>query len=189
MEKYNRIFKKIEDIIIQKNTVLIGIDGRCGSGKSTLATEIANIYGGNVFHIDDFYIPFNKREADFQNRIGGNIDWERFTKDILGNITHKKNFSYNKYSCKEDEFQEVQVIANKINIIEGAYSNLAKVEYDIKIFLDVDSKTQLERIEKRNGEKAKESFIKIWIPLEERYIKETDLLNQCDLLVDTSNFW
>lgn len=189
MDNYSEVFIEIEKLLKTKSNLIISIDGRAASGKSSLAFLISNTFGGNVFHMDDFYIPFDKRREDFKEILGGNIDLDRFTKEILGKINVEGNFSYKKFSCQKETFEEVDITSSSINIIEGAYSNLLEAEFDLKIFLNVNSEIQLERIKLRNGENAIENFKNIWIPLEERYIKETDLINNCDLLVDTSNFW
>lgn len=53
--------------------------------------------------------------------------------------------------------------------------------YDLKIFLDVDSDEQLDRIEKRNGKNQLSEFINKWIPLEEKYFEEFGIKEKCDL--------
>ncbi len=51
----------------------------------------------------------------------------------------------------------------------------------MKIFLDVDSDEQLDRIEKRNGKNQLSEFINKWIPLEEKYFEEFGIKEKCDL--------
>ena len=43
--------KKIDELLMQKDIVIVAIDGKCTSGKTTLATKLAEIYDCNVFHI------------------------------------------------------------------------------------------------------------------------------------------
>ena len=43
--------KKIDELMTQKDVVIVAIDGKCTSGKTTLAAKLAEIYDCNVFHI------------------------------------------------------------------------------------------------------------------------------------------
>ena len=36
---------------------IIAIDGRCAAGKTTLAARLAKELGGDVIHMDDFFLP------------------------------------------------------------------------------------------------------------------------------------
>ena len=50
------LFNRIDELICQKNRIIIGIDGMSGAGKSTLAEEIASKYKScAIIHIDDYY--------------------------------------------------------------------------------------------------------------------------------------
>jgi cytidylate kinase len=53
----------------------------------------------------------------------------------------------------------------------------------LKIFLDADTETRLERIRKRNGADALEIFKTKWIPLENRYFDTFDIMNKCDIVI------
>jgi uridine kinase len=48
--------KKIDELLMQKDIVIVAIDGKCTSGKTTLAAKLAEIYDCNVFHMDDFFL-------------------------------------------------------------------------------------------------------------------------------------
>ena len=50
------IRKQIDELLTQKETVIVAIDGKCTSGKTTLASKLAEIYDCNVFHMDDFFL-------------------------------------------------------------------------------------------------------------------------------------
>ena len=39
-----------------KQQIVISIDGMCGAGKSTLAGLLHESLGGNLFHMDDFFL-------------------------------------------------------------------------------------------------------------------------------------
>lgn len=64
---YNIYMEKIIEKILEidKEVVLVSIDGRCASGKTTLARKISKIIDCNVFHMDDFFYK-NTKEKDKQ---------------------------------------------------------------------------------------------------------------------------
>ena len=56
---------------------LLAIDGRCGSGKSTLAAWLAEQLPCNLVHMDDFYLPMDRRRPDWAEHPGANMDFAR----------------------------------------------------------------------------------------------------------------
>lgn len=58
----------------QKHTgkqVVIAIDGMCGAGKSTIAQMLHDKLGGNLFHMDDFFLQPYQRTSERLAEIGG----------------------------------------------------------------------------------------------------------------------
>ena len=43
---------------------IIAIDGRCAAGKTTLAARLAKELGGDVIHMDDFFLPLELRTEE-----------------------------------------------------------------------------------------------------------------------------
>lgn len=172
----------------QNERKIIAIDGRCAAGKTTLALLIAENVNCNVIHIDDFYLPFEKRTEERMSEIGGNIDFERLVSEILIPIKNGKQYIYSKYSCQNGSFSEgMKVNPQKITVVEGSYSCHPNVfpYYDLHIFLDIDSETQRERVILRNADKA-DVFFRKWIPLEEKYFSEYNIKNKCEIVLSQS---
>ena len=63
--------------------LLLAIDGRCGSGKTTLAAALQERLHCGVFHMDDFYLPFEARTPERLAQPGGHMDFDRFEKEVL----------------------------------------------------------------------------------------------------------
>ena len=70
------IRKKIDELLTQKDMVIVAIDGKCTSGKTTLASQLAEIYDCNVFHMDDFFLRPEQRTPERFAEDGGNVDNE-----------------------------------------------------------------------------------------------------------------
>ena len=77
-----------------KRRVIVAIDGNCGSGKTTLASIIDSVYGCNVFHMDDFFLPLDLRTTERLSQAGGNVHYERFDSEVIHGIKSNKAFEY-----------------------------------------------------------------------------------------------
>ena len=181
--KEQDVLEVINEIYKQKGHVTIAIDGRCGSGKTTLANKLKAYFDCHIFHMDDFYLQEYQRTQERYNEPGGNVDRERFKKEVLDPLKNQQDVLYRPIECSSMSISEGPVYPYKpINIIEGSYSCHPELidDYDMTIFLDIDESLQHKRIEKRNGKEALNMFIKKWIPLEEKYFSSFDIQNYCD---------
>ncbi len=179
----SKIIDKINSL--QKSNAIVAIDGRCGAGKTTLATQLSEHMDCNVIHMDDFFLRPEQRTAERLNTSGGNVDHERFLREVLIPLSENTAFSYQPYSCRAQALGEAVYITPKpVTIIEGSYSchpNLCDY-YDLRIFADVSPDEQIKRITARNGDDVK-MFIKKWIPLEEKYFAEFNVKGNSNIVV------
>ena len=165
------IKKRIDELLEQKDMVIVAIDGKCTSGKTTLAGRLAEMYDCNVFHMDDFFLRPEQRTAERFAEVGGNVDYERFMEEVLLPLKAGKPFSYRPFDCRTFTLAEpLSVAPKKLNIIEGTYSHHPYFgnPYDLKIVLTIDDQTQRERILQRPAFLHKR-FFEEWIPMENRY--------------------
>lgn len=186
LTKLSAMFNKIDELIEKQDSVNIAIEGNSGAGKSTIAKLIKSKYDSNLFHMDDFFLrPEQKTEVRL-NEVGGNIDYERFNMEVVNGLKSSLEFEYQIYNCQSLKLDETRRIRPKVlNIIEGVYSMhpLFIDIYDLKIFLEIDEKTQVERILKRNGDFMLGRFINEWIPMENQYFIEMDIKNKCNIIL------
>lgn len=172
---YQEIIQKIDQLIIQKKEPLvIAIEGPSGSGKSTLAKKIEGHYKCNLFHMDDFFLPIEAKTPQRLGEIGGNVDYERFNREIIKPLQKQQPFTYQVFNCKQQTLGEKrEVVPHQVNIIEGVYSlhSQWREVYDLWIFLNVSPQEQAQRIRKRNGSQMLERYQKEWIPLEKKYFE------------------
>ena len=82
---------------------------------------------------------------------------------------------YQPFSCMEWKLMDAYEIPYKnLNIVEGSYSMhpYFKNPYDLRIFMNISAKDQMENIIKRNGPEKAKDFKEKWIPKEEAYFEK-----------------
>ncbi|MBN2604787.1 MAG: (d)CMP kinase [Bacilli bacterium] len=181
----NNLFQIIDELVHSKERVIIAIDGPCASGKSTLGKILEERYSALLFHTDDYFLHPSRKTKERLNESGGNVDYERLYSEIFSHI-NQELIPSNHFNCSTNLLEYRLPVPNKkVVIVEGTYSmhqTLFK-HYTYRIFLEIDSKSQIERIRKRNGEKMLDKFIKEWIPLENFYFKSEDLKERADYIL------
>lgn len=180
------IRKRINVMLCNKSHIIVAIDGRCASGKTTLADKLYEKMECNLIHMDDFFLRPEQRTEKRLATPGENVDYERFFAEVLQPLIANQVFSYRPYDCKLQDLKEpIKISPKKVTIIEGSYSchNSLWKYYDLRIFMDVDTDTQLSRIKIRNGEEAVNRFKNLWIPLEEKYFETFDIKERCEILI------
>ena len=184
-EIISRLKKQIDDLLKNGRPIVIAIDGNCTAGKTTLAECLAKEYDCNVIHMDDFFLRPEQRTAQRLAEPGGNVDYERFREEVLGNLRTGKVFTYRPYDCSTRTLKApVEVQPKQLTVIEGTYSQHPYFgdAYDFKVFLSVRSELQRERILKRPPFLHRR-FFEEWIPMEQVYFDHFQIADQCDLVL------
>lgn len=178
---------RLKNMLDENKRLLIGIDGRCASGKTTLSTQIANQLPARIFHMDDFYLPLQQRQDDWQHIPCANMNFERMTDTVLVPAERGENVHYQAYSCREKKLlPAVDIAYEPLTIIEGSYSLYPSLcpFYDLTVFLTCDRQTQKDRLLKREGERYP-NYERLWIPLEEAYYKKYSVREHADIVIST----
>ncbi len=181
---------RIENLLLEKDLIIIAIDGNSGAGKSTLAQKLSQLYDSNIFHMDHFFLTPGLKTPKRLNEIGGNVDYRRFYEEAVNGLKSRQNFKYRIYNCQTCSFDEtITVSPKRINIVEGVYSMHPTIIdiYDLKIFLSVDKEEQSRRILERSGPHLHNRFINLWIPLENKYFDNLKIKEQSDLLLENGS--
>lgn len=180
------LFQKIDALLNEQPFVRIAIDGRCASGKSTLGSLLQKVYGANLFHMDDYFLPFPRKTPERLAEPGGNVDYERFGAEIA----HQPKgapVTWARFDCGTQALCEPETTQPAaLTVVEGSYSlhPTLRDAYDLKIFLDIDPERQSARILKRSGPAMHVRFINEWIPLENTYFDGLGIRALCDLAYD-----
>ena len=168
-ESLNQIRNRIDELMLQKEQVIVAIDGNCTAGKTALAGKLAELYDCNVFHMDDFFLRPEQRTPERYAEVGGNVDYDRFMEEVLTPLKSGNLFSYRPFDCSTFTLTEpVEVTPKKLNIIEGSYSHHPYFgdPYDLKVFLTISPEIQHRRILERPSFLHKR-FFEEWIPMEQ----------------------
>ena len=184
MNRLITVQNAIQQLLSEKETVIVAIDGNCTSGKTTLASQLAANYDCNVFHMDDFFLRPEQRTPERLAEIGGNVDYERFNKEVLLPLKSGNPFFYRPFDCSKFQLTDpVAVMPMKLNIIEGTYSlhpYFGEV-YDLKVFLSITPELQRERILQRPVFLHKR-FFEEWIPMENQYFNIVKISEECQIV-------
>ena len=184
---YFPLFCRIDALLAHHGSPVVAIDGCSASGKSTLAELLHTIYGASVVHMDDFFLPPEKRTPSRLSEPGGNVDYERFKAEVLAPLRMRRSFSYRVFDCKKMGFAGERAIdLHAPVVIEGAYALRPDFGryYDLSVFCSIPPGLQEARIRARNGEQMLERFLSTWIPLEERYFSALSIRAGCALHFD-----
>ena len=185
MNRLLTVQNAIRQLLSEKETIIVAIDGNCTSGKTTLAKQLAANYDCNVFHMDDFFLRPEQRTPERFSETGGNVDYERFWEEVLIPLKSGKPFSYRPFDCGTFQLTDpVSVMPKKLNIIEGTYSlhPYFRDVYDLKIRLTISPELQRQRILER-PEFLHQRFFEEWIPMENRYFEGFAISEKCHIIL------
>lgn len=186
---YDSLIQNITTMTMQHSPLILAIDGRCGSGKTTLAYYLSTVFDAAIIHMDNFFLPFERKTPARLAEPGGSIDYERFLEIVIPALQKREPFSYTAYNCQTAAYdKEIEVKQCELIIVEGSYSlhQLFGRYYDLSLFLQVPFDEQLLRLEARCQDEQKfERFKTDWIPMENLYHEKQSVLSRADLILNT----
>ena len=168
----------------------LAIDGPCASGKSTLGKALSELYQCPLIHMDDFFLRPEQRTPQRLNEPGGNVDYERFSREIIAPMIRKEPITYRPWQCNTVDFgPEVTVYPAPLIIVEGSYSLRADLRdaYQLRIWAQADWSSRRRRLLERGGEACLDRFETQWIPLEDTYFKHQKVSQCCHIHLDLSD--
>ena len=113
MNRFITVQNAIQQLLCQKETAIVAIDGNCTSGKTTLANQLAANYDCNIFHMDDFFLRPEQRTPERFSEVGGNVDYERFLAEVLIPLKLGKPFSYRPFDCSTFELTDPSAVPDR----------------------------------------------------------------------------
>lgn len=187
---YEQLISTLHAEVSKKTPFVLVIDGMCGSGKTTLAEYLCRHFTAAVIHMDNFFLPFERKTPERLSEPGGNIDYERFCEIMLPTLKKREPFSYTAYNCQTASYdREIWIPSCDLIIVEGSYSMHEKFGnyYDASLFLTVEKEEQLSRLKARCKDDKKFSRFKTeWIPMELHYHTAQCTQSRAQFVIDTS---
>ena len=169
--------------------IRIGIDGPGASGKSTLASALAELLPEAVLlEGDGFYRPESDSKRS-EVEVGGLYDLERLATQVL--IPHSEGLEllYQRYDWESGILGDWVHVARKTPlIVDGVYSTHQELRdfYDLRIWVSAPRATRLARGIERDGEDARNKWVDVWMPAEDRYAAEQRPQDHAHLILDGS---
>ena len=185
--RYMDVYSAVDRLARLEGPVTVGIDGMCAAGKSTLGAAVAGVYGGNLFHADDYFLPASLRTAQRLSELGGNMHRERLLEEILLPLERGERAVTRRFDCGKMALEPpIEHDSRRVNIVEGSYClhPALRDHYTLKLALRTDAKTQLGRLKARNPERF-DDYVNRWIPLENRYFEACGVFPAADVVVET----
>jgi dephospho-CoA kinase len=154
---------------------LVCIDGPAGSGKTTLATEIADVTGAPVVHMDNLYEGWHGLPT-----VSGQLE------RLLRPLSRNRPGSYRRWDWYAGRWAEVVVVpAAPLLVLEGvgsgSRSHAALVTALVWVEVPVD--LRLERGLARDGAELDEHWLQ-WAVAEQEYFARDDTHVRADLVID-----
>ena len=184
--RFMPLFRAVDRLLAEKEYVRVAIEGRAASGKSTLGELLGRVYGANLFHMDDYFLPFERKTPERLAEPGGNVDYERAYEEIISRPKDAE-ILWRPFDCSVQGLGEwVRTAPKRLTVVEGCYSMHPSLRdgYDLTVFLDIDPERQSARIMKRNGPGMHARFVNEWIPLENRFFDGLEIRKEADLAFD-----
>ena len=179
--------QKILRLCREKESVVVTVDGFCASGKSTLANFLAKVFDARLIHMDDFFLPPEKRTPERFAQPGGNVDYERFKTEVTDHLSDD-SLTYGVFDCSEMRVtSRVTLPRTQVTVVEGSYSHHPAFGryYDTDVFMETAPEEQLRRIRERDGEDYLPMFVDRWIPFEQKYESTYRVRENAEFIIET----
>ncbi len=176
----------------KSTTYMIGIDGYGASGKTTLAANVqAKMPEIHVVHMDDFDLATNgKLLGDpLTKPIGADTDWRRVEEEVLLPLSKDIPARYSRREWGTGKHIEwCNITPGGIVLIEGVFATRNELfsYYDLTVWLDCSREQRLLRGLQRDGEAARDKWLKDWIPMEDRYVSAHSPQTKAAIRINTT---
>lgn len=192
------VIQAVQERLGREGRALAALDGDCGSGKTTLARALAALWDAPILPMDDFFLPPPLRTPERLETPGGNVDYQRFAREVLGGLLvqaeardgTKEPFVYRAYHCQTGTLTPKEVAPSPVTLIEGSYSHHPAFDQAygrlnaLRVFVSLPEEEQLRRLAARNPALLPR-FQREWIPLEKAYFEAYDIRGRADIALCT----
>ena len=169
----------LEHLDGRTGTCWVGIDGRGGSGKTAFAERVRRLIPDTVvIHVDDF----------FRAGVDG---WDRdgFTTEVVGPVMAGRTGRYRRWNwATQREGAWLEVAPGGVLVVEGVSATDCRLDigWELTVWVDTPAEVRWRRVMERDGEAWRDTWLNVWIPSEDAYVREQRPQDRVDLIVDTT---
>jgi uridine kinase len=160
-------------------TKIVVIDGPAGSGKTTLAKSLSRLFENcPIIHMDEIYEGWEN--ALLQKTSNDLTDW------IINPLLESKTIEFIKYDWNlEKRIEKVVINLTNVLIIEGVGSSSFDISKHacLKLWIEVDKDTGINRVLTRDGQQIQEQMKK-WQSQESKFFIENNSKENSDIWID-----
>jgi uridine kinase len=155
--------------------VLVGIGGHGASGKTTLARLIAEHFPNTqVVATDSFWN-------------GSQFELDRLRTDVVDVLLAGETATYDEWDWATKQLRPGRrVTPDGIVIIEGvcALHQMFRNDLAVRIWIDTPYDIRLARGVERDGESSRDTWVRVWMPNEDAYVRRDDPIACAHLILD-----
>jgi uridine kinase len=151
---------------------LVGIGGHGAAGKTTLARMVS---GAEIVSTDEFWD-------------GEGFDLDRLDREVVRPLVRGEAATFASYDWTARVLRGSRTVEpTGVVIVEGvcALHRKLRAAYAVRIWVQASYDVRLARAVARDGEKARRTWIDVWMPSEDRYVERDDPVACADLVVTT----
>ncbi len=149
---------------------LVGIGGHGAAGKTTLARMVP---GAQIVSTDEFWD-------------GEGFDLDRLEREVVAPLARGDAATFASYDWAARETRGSRTVEpTGVVIVEGVCALHRKLRdaYAVRVWVEASYDVRLARAIARDGEAARQTWVDVWMPSEDRYVERDDPVGCADLVV------
>ena len=150
---------------------LVGIGGHGAAGKTTLARMVP---GAQIVSTDEFWD-------------GEGFDLDRLEREVVAPLARGDAATFASYDWAARETRGLRTVEpTGVVIVEGVCALHRKLRgaYAVRVWVEAPYDVRLARAIARDGEAARQTWVDVWMPSEDRYIERDDPAACADLVIN-----
>ena len=149
---------------------LVGIGGHGAAGKTTLARMVP---GAQIVSTDEFWD-------------GEGFDLDRLEREVVARLARGEAATFASYDWAARETRGSRTVEpTGVVIVEGVCALHRKLRdaYAVRVWVEASYDVRLARAIARDGEAARQTWVDVWMPSEDRYVERDDPVGCADLVI------